>query len=310
MPELAEVEFYRKQWNPGVGATILSVHANFHSRIFRGIPPAAFHAGLTGSTFLGSEAHGKQMLFRFSGGKWMGIHLGMSGTLRTGPPDSTPKQQDLLILYQKKRSLILNDYRHFGRVLWHEGPRAPEWWATLPPSLLSPDFTLKALTDFLQRRARTSLKGVLLMQERFPGIGNWMADEILWRTGLDPRRPAGSLEIAENKRLFRAIRSVCRQALKVISTDFSDPPSSWLFPHRWKKGGSCPRCATSLHHATIAGRTTCWCPSCQPSMPPFGPARKAKTLPLLKKSSLVQTAFKKRWLRLSKNGHRTVLPKL
>ena len=63
---------------------------------------------------------------------------------------------------------------------------------------------------------RAPLKAVLLQQERFPGIGNWMADEVLWRAGLHPARPAGSLQPKEIARLWRECRAVCRQALRVI----------------------------------------------------------------------------------------------
>jgi len=72
------------------------------------------------------------------------------------------------------------------------------------------------------------------------GIGNWMADEILWRAGIHPKQAAGSLEGAQIKALYHEIRWVCREALRIIGKDFSDPPDSWLFPHRWQKGGTCP----------------------------------------------------------------------
>ena len=298
MPELAEVEFYRKQWDPGLRQAILSVHGNFRSRIFRGIFADTLRRALTGAVFTGSQAHGKQMLFRFSGGKWLGLHLGMSGTLRSEPPAAKPRKHDHLVLHQKKQNLVLNDYRHFGRVRWHQGPQPPPWWTALPPSLLSGPFTPEVLAQFLKRRSRSPLKAVLLMQERFPGIGNWIADEILWRARLHPRRPAGSLETSERNALYRALRTVCRQALKVIGTDFSDPPPSWLFSHRWKKGGSCPRCSAGLRHDAITGRTSCWCPRCQPMKPFFGApttsaASSRKTVPF-------QTGLKKRWARLSK----------
>ena len=59
------------------------------------------------------------------------------------------------------------------------------------------------------------------------------------------------------------IAAVIRQnldSLRVIGEDWSDPPDSWLFNHRWEKGGRCPRTRGPLSHATIGGRTTCWSP--------------------------------------------------
>jgi formamidopyrimidine-DNA glycosylase len=154
------------------------------------------------------------------------------------------------------------DARLFGRVLFAEGPDAPELVGEASArAFVVRNFTVKALAEiFLKRRARAPIKAVLLMQERFPGIGNWMADEILWRAAIHPRQPAGSLD-ARDEALYREIRTVCREALRIIGKDWDDPPDSWLFNHRWQKGGTCPRTGAKLQHATIGGRTTCWSPA-------------------------------------------------
>jgi formamidopyrimidine-DNA glycosylase len=149
-------------------------------------------------------------------------------------------------------------------VRFHHGPRAPEWWSRLPPSLTSPEFTLERLQAFLQRRARSPLKGVLLDQAFFIGVGNWMADEILWRAKIHPRHPAGQLSAAETRSIWTVTRLVCEGALRIVATDFAVPPASWLFRHRWEKGGSCPKDGSELARATVGGRTTAWCPKCQP----------------------------------------------
>ena len=90
-----------------------------------------------------------------------------------------------------------------------------------------------------------------------------MADEILWRAAIHPRQLAGDLSPAQTTALYREIRTVCRDAMRVIGKDWSDPPDSWLFNHRWKKGGTCPHTGAKLQHATIGGRTTCWSPARQ-----------------------------------------------
>jgi len=270
MPELAEVDYFRKQWNPGLRHRIDQVLLHPRTRIFRGTNTAQVVRGLTGATLERSEARGKQMLFVARGkGRgtksrlWLGLHLGMTGELRVEQVDFKPAKHDHLVLHQAGRSLVFQDARQFGRVLLAEGPEAPGWWSKLPPDLLSAAFTVKELADFLRRRARAPIKAVLLMQERFPGIGNWMADEILWRAAIHPRQPAGSLDAKVIKKLHREIRHLCREALRIIGKDWSDPPDSWLFNHRWDKGGTCPRTGAKLQHATIGGRTTCWSPARQ-----------------------------------------------
>jgi len=263
MPELAEVEYYRQQWNGGLRQKILSAELHAGKRIFRGTDVTALQKTLAGATLLESKAHGKQMLFHFSKDGWLGIHLGMTGKLRVEKSDFIPLKHDHLVLQQARQSLVFSDPRQFGRVLFHLGKNEPPWWKNLPPDLLSKEFTVAALEKFLQRHGKAPIKAVLLLQSGFPGIGNWMADEILWQAKIHPKTPAGKVDPRNVKILYAKICFVCRAAVKIIGKDFSDPPKSWLIQHRWKKGGHCPRCKTGLKHATIGGRTTCWCPNCQ-----------------------------------------------
>ena len=262
MPELAEVEYFRKIWNPGLGDRIDRVEFHHKTRVFRGIDPKAFEKTLTGARLKNSEARGKQMIFRFNRAT-LGVHLGMTGELRVEPPDYSAKKHDHLVLFQKKQALVFKDPRQFGRLLFQEGKADPAWWTNLAPDLLSKDFSKDAVAAFLQRRKAAPIKAVLLMQERFPGIGNWMADEILWQARIHPATPAG--KIKDSNALWKIIRQISRDAIRIIGKDWSDPPDSWLINHRWARGRTCPRCGSDLQHKEIGGRTTCWCPRCQPA---------------------------------------------
>src|SRR5687767_14835136 len=96
MPELAEVEYFRKQWDVGMRRRIKRVAVHSKTRVFRGEKTAQLVRALTGGKLLGSEARAKQMLFRFSSAKgparhaWVGIHLGMTGKLRVEDGDFEP----------------------------------------------------------------------------------------------------------------------------------------------------------------------------------------------------------------------------
>ncbi len=272
MPELAEVEFFRKRWDQAArGRRIARVHTHDGKKLLRGIDLPAFRHAITGATLESSEARAKQMLFRFSGGSWLGIHLGMSGELTVAPATHVPAKHDHLVLFTKEHALVFTDPRMFGRVLFHRGDAAPAWWTKIAPALGSPEFSLEAVAAFLRRRARAPIKAVLLMQERFPGIGNWMADEILWRAAIHPARLAGSLRPAEVRTLWRECRGVARRALDTIAGKgrYLPPdlnahiPKSWLFWHRWEEGGLCPKTKRPLRRAEIGGRTTCWSPARQ-----------------------------------------------
>ena len=157
MPELAEVEFFRKRWSAGHGAKVTGVRLHEGKKVFRASSTALIKRKLTGATLLGSETAAKQMLFRFSGGGWLGIHLGMSGELRVEAPGYPPAKHDHFILVQKSHQLVFNDPRMFGGVLFHSGKTAPAWWTRIAPAILSKDFTVAAVTQFLKRRARSPI---------------------------------------------------------------------------------------------------------------------------------------------------------
>lgn len=263
MPELAEVEYFRRVWDAGLRRKIERVALHAGKRIFRGEDISRMKKRLTGSRLLASEARAKQMLFRFSGGCWIGVHLGMTGQLRIEPAGFRPDRHDHLVLFQRRQALVLSDPRLFGRVRFHEGKEPPPWWSELPLAVTSPEFGLELVRAFFRRRARLAVKAALLQQARFPGIGNWMADEVLWRAKLDPRKLCGELPPRQVEAVWREAREVCAISLATVGIDFSDPPEGWFFHVRWKKSGRCPRCARPLETATVGGRTTRWCARCQ-----------------------------------------------
>lgn len=272
MPELAEVEFYRKRWQQAAAhQRIAGVDLHARAKVFRGTSPRAIRAGLTGATLLSSSAAAKQMVFRFTGDSWLGVHLGMSGELTVRPRGGAAGRHEHLVLRTRQHDLVFADPRMFGRIQFHRGTQPPTWWSRIAPAVLSKAFTAAAVATFLQRRRHAPIKAVLLLQEQFPGIGNWMADEILWRAAIHPRRPAGALTSAEVKTLWRECRRVSRLALTAIAGRGTSPPrdlnvnitASWLFRHRWQAGGRCPRTGVPLVREEIGGRTTCWSPARQ-----------------------------------------------
>src|SRR4051812_42450172 len=102
MPELAEVEFFRKRWHQAaVGKRITRVLTHDKKKLLREVDLPAFRQALTGATLRSSAAAAKQMVFRFSGDAWLGIHLGMSGELSVGPADHPPGKHDHLVLVTK-----------------------------------------------------------------------------------------------------------------------------------------------------------------------------------------------------------------
>ena len=275
MPELAEVEYFRKQWDVGIGDAVRAVRLHGQKRIFRGVDVAALKRHLTNKALRSSKARGKQMLFIFAGDRrgkgrarntipsWLGIHLGMSGKLRAEPANFRARKHDHLVLQQTEQVLVFRDARQFGRVRFHHGADAPVWWKTTIPEIVSSEFTQAKMREFVKRHGRAPIKAVLLLQRGFPGIGNWMADEILWRARIAPATQGSKLSVEQISALWRSTRFIARESLRTIGQDDSDPPKRWLMHQRWSPGGNCPRDGQKLHRATIGGRTTVWCSRCQ-----------------------------------------------
>ncbi len=263
MPELAEVEWFRKQWDPGRGAAIVDVSVHTGKYVFRGTNTRAIQKNLIDQTLLRSTRRGKQMLFEFTGNNWLGVHLGMTGKTHVEQRDFCPAKHDHLVLYQQQRAIVFTDPRQLGHVRFHHGTAQPDWWKRSAPEIDSREFDQEFLDQFLDRHRQAPIKAVLLMQNGFPGIGNWMADEILWRAKILPSKRGAKLTARERTAIFRAAKFVVRRSLKTLGKDFSDPPSGWLIHEKWKRKGICPKHRTLLHHATFGGRTTAWCPKCQ-----------------------------------------------
>jgi formamidopyrimidine-DNA glycosylase len=262
MPELAEVAWFAQQWSPGLGGCVTKVLCRPQARVFRSADPAVLARGLTGRRLRQIHTRGKQMLFVFENAS-LGVHLGMTGELLVESRNHEAGPHDHLVIRQARRSLVFRDPRMFGVVRFHGGSDLPPWWTKLPADILSAEFTQDAVARYTARRANAPLKALLLQQEMFPGVGNWMADEILWRCRFHPSRKSGSLKHNEVTMLWRETRKLCRQAMRIIGGSWGDPPASWLFPHRWQDGGRCPRDQTALRREEIGGRTTAWCPICQ-----------------------------------------------
>jgi formamidopyrimidine-DNA glycosylase len=263
MPELAEVEWFRKQWDVGRGGEIVDLSLHARNRVFRGSDVRQLQQRLIGAKLLSSHARGKRMLFKFSGDNWLGIHLGMTGKIRVESANYRPGKHDHFVLSQHERSLVFTDSRQFGRVRFGHGTDEPDWWKSDVPEINSREFDQKFVDQFLDRHRKAPIKALLLMQHGFPGIGNWMADEILWRAKVLPSKRTGRLSARERDAIFRATKFVVRRSLETLGQDFSDPPRGWLIHQKWKRNGVCPIHRALLRHGTIAGRTTAWCAKCQ-----------------------------------------------
>lgn len=259
MPELPEVEAYRCLAEGAVGRPIVSVHAPDAWILKGGIGAETVVSALTGRSFTAARRRGKLLLLDTSGGPVLGLRFGMTGRLvldgRAGvdrllySSDRARAGWDrFAVRFADGGDLRLHDPRRLGGVSLDpdEGRLGVDVLEVTPGGLRA------ALG-----RSTVALKARLMDQARLAGVGNLLADEVLWRAGLDPRRPAGSLTPAEQRRLHRHLVATVADLVARGGSHAGD-----LMPAR-VRGGRCPRDSAPLLRATVGGRTTWWCPKHQ-----------------------------------------------
>jgi formamidopyrimidine-DNA glycosylase len=249
MPELPEAERARLQIERALDREIVAVDDR-DSYVCRPHAPGDIAAGLAGRRLTAAHRRGKFLWAETDGdGPELGLHLGMAGHIVIDEPPHERWDRFALEFADGGR-LALRDRRRLGRAIL-----APDF------SHVGPDAAEVSRAAFRERigRGHAPIKARLLDQGAVAGIGNLLADEILWRARLNPRRETGSLSVEELDGLRRELRAAVRSAIRQGGAHTGN-----LIPHR-ERGGTCPRCGSALERATIGGRTTFWCPVDQPA---------------------------------------------
>lgn len=206
------------------------------------------------------------------------VNLGMSGRLllgREGHAAPVVTHPAVRFHLDDDSVLVYHDVRRFGRLAAISEEAYGEWSRRLGPEPLSPAFDPASLMDSLQR-SRSPIRSWLLDQAKVAGIGNIYANEALWHAGIHPRSPASDIRGESVVRLHGAIRRVLTDAIDAGGTTLKDyrTADGW----RGSYGGSlrvygreglpCPECDTPIERGVLSGRSTFFCPRCQP--PPGG----------------------------------------
>ncbi len=273
MPELPEVETVRRAIAPVLeGARLARVEIR-DARLVRPFDPSIVADELLGERVTEVGRRGKYLAVRFESGRTLLVHLRMTGSLRhakRGALADDPHTRAVLRL-DNGSDVAYRDVRRFGTwELFQRGELAPYLRARLGPEPLG-SFSAARLGQRLEGR-RAPLKSALLDQRTIAGLGNIYVDEALWRSRLHPLRVAGSLGEDELARLHRAIRWVLRTAIERQGStlrDYALPGGEYgsmqdEFRAYGRGGEPCERCTTALVRIVVGGRTTTFCPSCQP----------------------------------------------
>ena len=217
---------------------------------------AALRHALVGNSFTAARRRGKQIVLDTKDPDVrLGVHLGMSGSVlvdsvEAGDPliyasnRRVPKWHRFGVHFADGGEFMVRDPRRLGAV-------------ELDPdeSRLGPDaltLTYKGLDAALDART-APIKAVLMDQRRIAGLGNLLADEVLFRSGIEPTRAAATIDPETRHQLHAAIRSAMRTLGRRGGSHTGDHMIA-RFP-----GALCPRDGATMLTATIGGRTTYWC---------------------------------------------------
>lgn len=225
--------------------------------VLRNTSAQALRRSLEGRRFEEPVRHGK-WLQAMTNGPMMLFHFGMSGGL-VWAPDSDRHRHDRVIFGLEQGELRYRDQRKLQGLWLARSDREAK--QIMGP--LGPDALRLGRREFVDRLAsrRGRLKPVLMNQEVVAGLGNLLVDEILWRSGLNPGRRADQLEPDELEKLHRTMQRVLKDS---VAEGRVPPKKSWLTGARDQAPPMCPRCGHELEQERVGGRSSYWCPRCQP----------------------------------------------
>lgn len=275
MPELPEVETVRRQLEKRLeGARIFDVTVwQSDKESPRG---EAFAIALKGKRIIALERRGKLLLWRFSDGTALAVHLKMTGKLTfydkkpSGPAD---RHARLLFTFARGREmgyLAWSDVRRFGYLRLLDAAATDAVLSEYGPEPLTA--TVETLAERLSRPSRRAIKAILLDQSVIAGIGNIYADEACFLSAIHPARRQDRLKPAERKALAVSIQDILARAVRrrgtsahtYVDTEGKKGGFLRLLQVYGRGGQACFRCATTIEKCVLAGRGTHFCPVCQP----------------------------------------------
>jgi formamidopyrimidine-DNA glycosylase len=288
MPELPEVETVARGLRQAIlGRRILSVTLGKTDFID---DPVALEEHLPGRQIEAVERYGKFMLLRLSpatgsnGAPGDGdvktasllVHLGMTGQIAPSPAEQPrEKHTHVSLLLDDGRELRYTDARRFGRIAYlTELPLAEELTGFGADPL---EVSKEEFADRIRGR-RARIKALLLDQSVLRGVGNIYADESLWRAKIHPARLGAKLSGKQAETLHRVLQEILRKAIVMRGSSISDfldaagEPGEYQRHHRayGREGKHCYRCKTLIRRGIVAGRSSYFCPRCQPAPRGFG----------------------------------------
>ncbi len=257
MPEMLEIEFYRRAAERAIGRRIAKVLAPDAWYLKEGLTATVLKKAVVGRTITGVRRRGKLLLVDTDDhGPTIGLRFGMTGRLLVdgvpgmehleyGSDRENPDWDRIALTFDGGGELRIRDPRRLGGVLLDPDEER------LGPDAL--DLTAAQLRD-LVATSKAPIKARLMNQEVVSGIGNLLVDEALWRAGIDPARESRSLTPNEIRRLHKHLRATLVELGERGGSHTGD------LQEERRRDGVCPKDGTPLLRRTVGGRTTYSCP--------------------------------------------------
>jgi formamidopyrimidine-DNA glycosylase len=278
MPELPEVESVRRLMERVLeGKKVTEVEVPEDKIVLSGFKPEEIRSALLGRVVKKAGRRGKTWWLELDQKPWLYGHLGMTGWIREIGGKETrlmehgkaPVNDDegrprflKLLLRNEKGGIVFTDARRLGRLWLVDDPSRDKRLKQVGPDALYEMPDAKGFHALLSKR-NTSIKAVLMDQSTIAGIGNWIADEVLYQARIRPDKPASKLTAKQSALLREKIIEVLELAIRE-EAEYDNYPDTWLFKHRWGgKRGKSEIGGHKIVRETIAGRTTAWVPAVQ-----------------------------------------------
>jgi len=237
MPELPEVEVLRRYFDEAaLGMTIADT--GYHDDLNKVFKSSRQEIGsnLIGNKFTETQRLGKYLFAKISNGKWLHLHFGMTGSLEIfNDAEALPKYTRFEIIFEDGTRLAFRDLRKFGVIEICDSPEEYKVKNGIGEDLLK--ISQKKFLEGLQGR-KTPVKNALLDQKHFAGIGNWIADEMLFDCGVHPETHPEQLEDSELGCLYKSAVRIVKEAI-VFDTHYGSFPEHFFVNYR-KKGAQHP----------------------------------------------------------------------
>lgn len=279
MPELPEVETVRRTMEQVLlGHRLQAVEVVPDEILLKGVPPEVVHAALVGRKVTNLGRKGKYWWIEFDSLPVLYGHLGMAGWIRElGAPtirlrehgnapledeNGRPRFLKLLLETDAGGRIAFTDGRRLGRLWLGGAPESEPKLLELGRDTWLEPWTASELGPVLAKRT-APMKALLLDQKIFCGVGNWIADEVLFRARISPKRIASTLRKIELVALCESLTFVLSHAIEV-GADKEQFPQDWLFHARWGGAkGAVIHEGKTIVRETVGGRTTAWSPGWQ-----------------------------------------------